>query len=220
MSDARDIPSLAVSDIENGRLTPGTFLSQPKVCALYGCGRTVARRVLRELLEEGYVNVSLDPLAGSYVVAKSSDEMVMQGIELRAVLETYTAKKLLEIAAPPLIVRLKRINLELLGYILGNDLINAVIMNRHFHLYMIEAVDRGPLTRMLGVLFREASFGRHESYKSLDEAFAGCCDHAKIIDALELGNRKRLMWLVEKHVFGGFRRCGSKSTAKRDDLNP
>lgn len=216
MNGTRDIPTLAISDIESGRLTPGTFLSQPKICALYGCGRTVARRVLRVLLDEGYVNVSLDPAAGNYVVAKSSDEMVMQGMELRAVLEIYTARKLLDMATPPLIDRLKKINLELLDHIQGNDLINAVVMNRHFHLYMIEAVDRGPLSRMLGVLFREASFGRHESYTSLEEAFAGCCDHAKIIDALEQRNRRRLLGLVEKHIFRGFRQTEAKTGPSAD----
>lgn len=155
------------------------------------------------LQEEGYVNFSLDKWAGEYVVAQSSDEMIMQGIELRAVLETYTAFKLLDMATPLMIDRLKRINQSILDCVLRDDLINAVAINQHLHLYMINAVDQGPLSRVFGMMFREASLAQNKSYKTLKEAFLGVCLNASIIDAIEMKNGERLRHLVKRYVFFG-----------------
>lgn len=203
-----DIPARVITDIENGKLPPGTPLSQRKFGQLYGCGRGVARRILKDLLAEGYIDIAGCDFDGGYVVAAYTERTYIQSIELRAVLETYAAQSILKDVSPALVHTLKKINREVRRYAEHDDLVNAVLMNRHFHLFMIEAVDQGPLSRMLGVLFRDAAVGRHESYANGEEAYVSACEHAAIIDAIEMGDQERLASLVENHVLRGFRHNG------------
>ena len=208
MNVFQDIPTRVITDIENGILPPGTPLSQRKFGQIYGCGRGVARRILKDLLAEGYIDIAGCDLDGGYAVAAYTEHTLVQSIELRAVLETYAVQAILKDVSPALVHTLKKINKEIRQYAEQGDLVNAVLMNRHFHLFMIEAVDQGPLSRMLGVLFRDAAVDRHESYEDTEEAYISACEHAAIIDAIEMGDHDRLGMLMENHVLRGFRHNG------------
>ncbi|MFC3052370.1 GntR family transcriptional regulator [Kordiimonas pumila] len=204
MASFDPLPARVVADIESGILAPGESLSQRKFGKLYGVGRGVARRVLKFLLDSGYIEFSESDLTGDYVVTPYTDAVRQQAIELKILLETYVTKKILKRVSKPLIMRLKAMNRDMLAAIDAGDLREAILINRRFHEYLMETVNRGPLGRMFDVLYRDASSYVHESYDALDEAFLAVCEHAVIIDALETGHKAQLIEIVKIHVRKGF----------------
>lgn len=76
----------------NRRLTPGTKLPEPELCALFGVGRAVVRRALEKLTHDGIV--VLRPNKGA-VIAQPTREETREIFEARCAVE----RALVELAA-------------------------------------------------------------------------------------------------------------------------
>jgi len=73
------------TEIEEGRLAPGTSLNQAELAARFGMSRIPVREALRHLAAEGYITYR--PNKGAVVSAMSAEE-IEEVIEIRECLET------------------------------------------------------------------------------------------------------------------------------------
>jgi|GEM_PF-5809185 len=195
-----DILKTAISDIQAGKLEIGQPLSQRKLGEIYGCGRTVAKRVLDQLLSAGYVEHTPGYNDGNYIVTGSTMETLAQAVELRVMLETYAISKLARVITTPMIKRLKALNTEMIEAALSDDLDKAVEVNRVFHMFMVEAVDHGPLKLQLDLIYSNEAFRTFTRDTDGEGVFKAGCEHALIIDCLETSNQFRAVQAIRCHI--------------------
>ena len=202
MSDREKYTWAIIKDIQQGILSEGQPLSQRKLGNRYGCGRTLAKAILENLAHSGWIDRMPGGLDGEYVVAGMSNATVEQALELRAMLEIYALEKLLYRIPSVIMNRLRAINSQMFYAGRDGDLKNARSLNDQFHQTLVDAVDTGPLSRHFGYLKASTLNGGHEFFETEEDVFRSACDHASILDALEMRNRDRLRSVSRSHIVG------------------
>lgn len=188
---------MVIKDIRRGLIEPGVFLSQRGLCDAYGCGRWIAAKTLEALA----ASIWLEPAShGRYVVAEPTIGSLQQAIELRALIEVYAVEKLVPMLTDQFIQRLWSINRQMWKAGSSVDFAAAIRHNRVFHTCVVESVDEGPLSRQLQQLYQIQGFEDSANFETVEQVFKSACEHAVIIDALDIGNLLRLRNAVRNHV--------------------
>lgn len=208
----QDVLKSAISDINTGALETGQPLSQRKIANRYGCGRTVAKRVLDDLLTAGYVEHCPGWSDGDYIVASASQDVLAQAVELRAVMETYAISKLSRIITKPMIRRLKEVNWEMLTTGMAGDYETSLEHSRQFHICIVEAVDVGPLAKPIDAIYRFEAFRNYGRKIGPEDVFKTACEHALMIDALEMGDHDRAVTISRYHILGDMEHMINQNT--------
>lgn len=86
---ADDVADALRRQIQDGLLPPGEWLREIRICTEFGVGRSIARTALRELGDDGLVN--LEENRGAYVAATTVQE-VFDLYEVRAALYGLAAR--------------------------------------------------------------------------------------------------------------------------------
>jgi DNA-binding GntR family transcriptional regulator len=81
--DAEEIAHLLRARIQNSELLPGEWLREARLCSEFKVGRSTVRRALRELADDGLINLHVN--RGAQVTATTVDE-VFDLYEVRAAL--------------------------------------------------------------------------------------------------------------------------------------
>lgn len=92
LEPSQNAETLAVSlrrQIQDGLLSPGEWLREVRICNAFGVGRTIARKALRTLADDGLVMIEEN--RGAYVAATSVQE-VFDLYEVRAALYGCAAR--------------------------------------------------------------------------------------------------------------------------------
>lgn len=191
------IVSAIISDIKNSKYRVGDTISQRKIEADYGGGRWVAMRALEELEASNWLEHSE---RGRYVVAEITRATFEQAIEMRVLLETYAAGKLIKIVTDPFVWRLWEINRDMLSCAQEGDFQAAVSANRLFHETFVGSVDSGPLSRQLHQLYQIQGFDDASNFTSIEQVRRSAYEHGRIIAALRSGNLEALKREITAHV--------------------
>ncbi len=177
-------------------LAPGTMLSENELAAQMDLSRTPVREALVELSKVDIVEIY--PQRGS-AIAKIDYDLVEEARFMRLVLEKAVVEQVCALAAPEDVQRLRR-NLRLYqDYIDAGDSDAGLDTDNNFHriLFQIARKERiFGMIRNMSIHFdrvRRLSLSAVKDTKVLQ-------DHTAIVDAVEAGDAKTAIALMEQHL--------------------
>lgn len=184
-------------DIMLGRLGPRARLTEDEVMERFGLKRHVAREVLARLSRMGIV--VKEPNRGA-VVRSFSPEEVEHIYHMRTLLQREAARL---IPLPPpaeLLRRLRRLQQAHAAAVERRELLKVFYLNNEFHETLFAACGNPWLCESV----RQFSWMAYaiRCYRIADPDFQiqARDEHAQMIDAMEAGDRKRLMTLCVEHI--------------------
>ncbi len=177
-------------------LAPGTMLSENELAAQMDLSRTPVREALVELSKVDIVEIY--PQRGS-AIAKIDYDLVEEARFMRLVLEKAVVEQVCALAGPEDVQRLRR-NLRLYqDYIDAGDSDAGLDTDNNFHriLFQIARKERiFGMIRNMSIHFdrvRRLSLSAVKDTKVLQ-------DHTAIVDAVEAGDAKAAIALMEQHL--------------------
>ena len=197
-------------------LRPGSSLSENPLCARFGAPRSMIRVVLQRLQENGLVKIV--PYKGTTVTRLNReivDELIYERTAVEArVLRDFSPKCTPEQRA---LIRRQADAYAALARAEATDYNKLYEADRLLHETGFAAMGRMYLWRALQNAHADYSRCRMLDTMTsggLDEVIA---DHQNIIAAIERCDLAAFEPLVERHLYGGIRRLGSKLTGEYAD---
>ena len=183
-------------------IRPGSSLSENPLCARFGAPRTLIRVVLQKLQENGLVKIV--PYKGT-TVTRLNREIVDELIYERTAVEARVLRDFAPHCTPALA------QAETPDY---NRLYEA---DRLLHETWFAAMGKMYLWRTL-----QNAHADYSRFRMLDTITSGglaevIADHQNLIDAIERCDLAAFEPLVERHLYGGIRRLGSRLTEEYAD---
>ena len=189
-------------------IRPGSSLSENPLCARFGAPRTLIRVVLQKLQENGLVKIV--PYKGTTVTRLNRrivDELIYErtAVEARVLREQRALIRRRVEAYEALAV------MEIPDY---NKLYEA---DRALHGTWFAAMDKMYLWSTL-----QNAHADYSRFRMLDTMTTGglaevIADHRNLMNAIERCDLAAFEPLVERHLYGGIRRLGSKLTEEYAD---
>ena len=197
-------------------LRPGSSLSENPLCARFGAPRSLIRVVLQKLQENGLVKIV--PYKGTTVTRlnrKIVDELIYERTAVEArVLRDFSPRCTPEQRA---LIRKRADAYEALAHAEEPDFNRLYEADRLLHETWFEAMDKMYLWRTL-----QNAHADYSRFRMLDTMTSGglaevIADHHNLIEAIERCDLAAFEPLVERHLYGGIRRLGSKLTKEAAD---
>jgi DNA-binding GntR family transcriptional regulator len=187
--------------ILTGDLVHGERLAEEEIAENLGISRTPVREALRRLAAEGLVDVA--PNRGASVARWESADL-LEIFDLRAVLESYAAKRAASRAGPEEVARLTDACQEMediYANFTGDRALRSLTEhNRRFHKTIIECAQSPRLGSMIDslthvpvVLQTFAQYSPHALARSLQH-------HREIVDAIRAGDATWAGSVMSAHV--------------------
>jgi DNA-binding GntR family transcriptional regulator len=179
------------------RLPPGTKLGEDRLAGIFGVSRARIRQVLPRLARDGVVH--LEPNRGAFV-AKPTVQQARDVFEARRVVEPAIVQWLLKKPnRRALVTRLRQhVNAERHARD-ANDVRAIVRMSGEFHILLAEMAGNALLARTM----RELATLTCLIIALYDKPSMPHClgdEHAAIVNALAIGDGKRLSQLMIEHL--------------------
>lgn len=197
-------------------LRPGSTLSENPLCARFGVPRSLIRVVLQKLQENGLVRIV--PYKGTTVTRLNRrivDELIYERIAVEArILRDFAPRCTPEQRAQ---IRERAAAYEQLAHADQPDFNRLYEADRKFHETWFAAMDKMYLWRTL-----QNSHADYSRFRMLDTLTSGgltevIADHQNLLDAIERCDLAAFEPLVERHLYGGIRRLGTKLTEEYAD---
>ena len=183
-------------------IRPGSPLSENPLCARFGAPRTLIRMVLQRLKESGLVRIV--PYKGTTVTRLNRrivDELIYErtAVEQRA------------------LIRVRVDAYEALARAEAPDYNKLYEADRLLHETWFAAMDKMYLWSTL-----QNAHADYSRFRMLDTMTTGgldevIADHRNLLNAIERCDLAAFEPLVERHLYGGIRRLGSKLTGEYAD---
>lgn len=186
--------------IVRGVYSPGLRVTEQEIANATGVSRTPVREALRRLQADGFVNVV--PNAGA-VVTQWTDNNMRDVFELRALLESYGARRAAERITPAGVLELKKLAerqyeesvRQAPGYI---ERIGEV--NSRFHRSLQEFSGNARLVAMLPALIEAPLVLRTFSRYEHSDLVRSASHHLEIVSALEARNGDWAASVMRSHI--------------------
>ena len=211
-----EIHAVLEREIIDLTLRPGSSLSENPLCARFGAPRSMIRVVLQRLQENGLVKIV--PYKGT-TVTRLNREIVDELIYERTAVEARVLRDFSPKCTPEQRALIRRqadvyaalARAEEIDY---NKLYEA---DRLLHETWFAAMGKMYLWRTL-----QNAHADYSRFRMLDTMTSGgldevIADHQNIIAAIERCDLAAFEPLVERHLYGGIRRLGSKLTGEYAD---
>ena len=214
-SDA-EIYAVLEREIIDLTLRPGSPLSENPLCARFGAPRSLIRVVLQKLQETGLVKIV--PYKGTTVTRlnrKIVDELIYERTAVEArILRDFSPRCTPEQRA---LIRRRAEAYDTLAHAQQPDYNKLYEADRLLHETWFAAMDKMYLWRTL-----QNAHADYSRFRMLDTITSGgldevIADHHNLIDAIERCDMAAFEPLVERHLYGGIRRLGSKLTEEYAD---
>ena len=215
MTDA-EIYAVLEREIIDLTLRPGSSLSENPLCTRFNAPRSLIRVVLQRLQENGLVKIV--PYKGTTVTRlnrKIVDELIYERTAVEArVLRDFSPRCTPEQRA---LIRKRADAYEALARTEDPDYNKLYEADRLLHETWFAAMDKMYLWRTL-----QNAHADYSRFRMLDTITSGgldevIADHHNLIDAIERCDMAAFEPLVERHLYGGIRRLGSKLTEEYAD---
>lgn len=184
-------------DILQGRVAPGSFVTEGELASTVGVSRTPAREALLRLESEGLVR--LYPKKGALVVTPTADD-ARDVLEARVVIEEWAAATVWPRRAE-LVERLEAELAAMRATRRTGDLAALVEHDRRFHEVVVNGAGNAILSRTYqGLRDRQLTIvaaQMRESAARIDNAVAG---HGRLLDLLRTGTKKEFVTASREHV--------------------
>lgn len=179
-----------------GTIAPGARLAETRLAELHGVSRSVVRRTLQRLSDEGVVDIRQNRGATVARVDAAAAREIMQA---RRVLETGVIEIVCGSLGDDVLERLRRVCADEQAAMLGGDRSRGLKLSSRFHLLLARATGNRLLERYavnlmsrsaLAVAALERSRPTHCAYR----------EHPAILDALADGDREGATALMRSHI--------------------
>ena len=197
-------------------LRPGSSLSENPLCTRFGAPRSLIRVVLQKLQENGLVKIV--PYKGTTVTRLNRrivDELIYERTAVEArVLRDFTPRCTPEQRA---LIRRRVDAYTALARADAPDFNRLYEADRILHETWFAAMDKMYLWRTL-----QNAHADYSRFRMLDTMTSGgldevIADHQTLLNAIERCDLAAFEPLVERHLYGGIRRLGSKLTEEYAD---
>jgi len=197
-------------------IRPGSSLSENPLCARFGAPRTLIRVVLQKLQENGLVKIV--PYKGTTVTRLNRrivDELIYERTAVEArVLRDFAPKCTPE---QKVLIQERANAYAALARAEHPDFNKLYEVDRRFHETWFAAMDKMYLWRTL-----QNAHADYSRFRMLDTMTSGGLaevieEHQSLLDAIERCDLAAFEPLVERHLYGGIRRLGSKLTEEYAD---
>ena len=197
-------------------LRPGSSLSENPLCARFGAPRSMIRVVLQRLQENGLVKIV--PYKGT-TVTRLNREIVDELIYERTAVEARVLRDFSPKCTPEqrTLIRRQADAYAALARAKEIDYNKLYEADRLLHETWFAAMGKMYLWRTL-----QNAHADYSRFRMLDTMTSGgldevIADHQNIIAAIERCDLAAFEPLVERHLYGGIRRLGSKLTGEYAD---
>lgn len=182
------------SEIQSGKLSPGSKLRQGDVAKRFGVSTTPVREAFQILQVEGFVRI--DPHRGAIVFRPTVGEM-QEAFEMRIVLE--------QLAVSMAIPNVTAEDLEQLRELVGlmessNDPSEWRKLNIRFHTRIYERSGRGRLLAAIRNLTDATTGYSQMATLRAPRSWWNNQQHAELVDAIEQRDEERAKRILEEHL--------------------
>lgn len=194
-STQRIVDAITLAIVER-RLMPGTKLAEQQIADIFKVSRTLVRQALNQLSRDRLV--TLLPARGAFV-AQPSVEEARQVFEVRRLLEGAMLRQLVARITPRQVAELKR-HLRAEREAVGrSDVPGRTRLLADFHVLLARMLGNEVLAQLLADLLRRSSL-ISLMYQSSHSAQASQGEHVAIVEALERGDARAAVKLMESHL--------------------
>jgi DNA-binding GntR family transcriptional regulator len=188
----------------SGQMQPGEVYSAPALAGQFGVSPTPVREAMLELVKEGLVTTVRNK---GFRVRELSDEELDEITEIRLLLEVPATVKVIGLAAPADLARLRPMAKSLVETAKRKDLVGYVAQDQQFHLALLALAGNQHLVALVGELrARSRLFGLH-GLAERGELTASAREHEamlRLIQAADSAGLERLMRTHIGHVRGSW----------------
>ena len=181
----------------SGRMAPGTTYSIPALAEQFGVSATPVREAMLDLVNEGIV--APVPNKGFRVVELTDDELD-QVTELRRLLEVPTVRDLAGHISLSSIKRLRALAADVQDAAGRGDVVAYVESDRELHLALLAEAGNPRLVDMVGRLRDQSRLYGLEPLAADGVLVDSAAEHARLIDALEAGDRRAAEKVMAHHL--------------------
>lgn len=181
---AQDIYDYVKDKIAKRELFPGNRLVEEDLAKDLNTSRTTVRSAITKLSYDGLVNVV--PQKGTYVAKPTLEEM-NQVYELRRVLESEAVKLAIPVIGEEALARMEECIEEQIELEKHYSMQQYVVINRRFHMEIVQATQNRYLERFVDELFNKTAIFLtfyDRSVTNMDSVVT----HRKILDAIKAGD--------------------------------
>jgi DNA-binding GntR family transcriptional regulator len=175
---------------------PGTKLAEQQIADIFKVSRTLVRQALNQLSRDRLVN--LQPARGAFV-AQPSVEEARQVFEVRRLIESAMVKQLIARITPRQVTELRRHLKAEREAVNRVDVPGRTRLLADFHVVLARMLGNEVLAQLLADLLRRSSL-ISLMYQSSHSAEASQEEHVAIVDALERGDARAAVRLMEAHL--------------------
>ncbi|MGN6827706.1 GntR family transcriptional regulator [Paucibacter sp. M5-1] len=178
------------------RLMPGTKLAEQQIADIFQVSRTLVRQALNQLSRDRLV--TLEPARGAFV-AQPSVEEARQVFEVRKMLEAAMIGQLATSITKAQIAQLRAHLKAEREAVAHTDVSGRTRLLADFHVILARMQGNEVLAQLLTDLLSRSSLIAL-MYQSSHSAAESQAEHEAIVDALERGDKKAALKLLEAHL--------------------
>ncbi|MCX2860838.1 GntR family transcriptional regulator [Paucibacter sp. PLA-PC-4] len=178
------------------RLMPGTKLAEQQIADIFQVSRTLVRQALNQLSRDRLV--TLEPARGAFV-AQPSVEEARQVFEVRKMLEAAMISQLAATVTKAQIAQLRAHLKAEREAVAHTDVSGRTRLLADFHVILARMQGNEVLAQLLTDLLSRSSLIAL-MYQSSHSAAESQAEHEAIVDALERGDKKAALKLLEAHL--------------------
>lgn len=178
------------------RLMPGTKLAEQQIADIFQVSRTLVRQALNQLSRDRLV--TLEPARGAFV-AQPSVEEARQVFEVRKMLEAAMIGQLAATITKAQIAQLRAHLKAEREAVAHTDVSGRTRLLADFHVILARMQGNEVLAQLLTDLLSRSSLIAL-MYQSSHSAAESQAEHEAIVDALERGDKKAALKLLEAHL--------------------
>jgi DNA-binding GntR family transcriptional regulator len=194
-STQRIVDAILMAIVER-RLMPGTKLAEVQIGEIFEVSRTVVRQALNRLSRDHLV--TLEPARGAFV-AQPGVEEARQVFEARSMIEGAIVRRLASAITAGQIAELRAHLRAERDAVARTDVTGRTSLLADFHVVLARMLGNDVLARLLGDLLARSSLIAL-MYQSSHSAHHSQAEHVEIVNALERGDVKAAVRLMDHHL--------------------
>ena len=191
-----------VESVLDHRLSPGTRLTEDKLCSIFGVSRTRIKPILVRLANEKIITLTHNRGAS---VSKPTQQESIEIFETRRLIEPVLLKRFMLNAQAADIAHLSTIIAHDRQAQEQGDMHKAIGLTGEFHLYIADRAGHDTLGRLLHELVPRTclilmAWGSQDKVLRREHAACGCQEHRQLLDAIRLRDTQAAVQLMEDHL--------------------
>lgn len=187
--------------IVSGELKQGEVISISAIAALLNISRTPVTNACQKLEMDKFL--SIIPKQGIIINTMTIDD-ARETYELRAALETYSAKRIFDSLREEDIEFLQESNKRLKEYIEKREIQGFMEEDTKFHRYLLDKYKNSQVAEIIQTLYDKAFLIGLKSCENTSRMENSLKEHEKIVDAIINKDKEKAIEAIEANIMNGY----------------